>query len=59
MADNIEKAPPKGKIKFNITLSDEQKEAKSNILIHLIKTKKSDIERGMKVKKVLSKLYYK
>ena len=34
MADNITKAPPKGKVKFNITLSDEQKEAKSNILSH-------------------------
>ena len=29
---NITKNPPKGKIKFNITLSDEQKESKSNIL---------------------------
>ena len=34
MAENITKAPPKGKVKFNITLSDEQKEAKSNILAH-------------------------
>ena len=34
MADNIEKEAPKGKIKFNLTLSDEQKEAKSNILYH-------------------------
>tara|TARA_B110000259_G_C13835005_1_gene330302 strand:+ start:43 stop:705 length:663 start_codon:yes stop_codon:yes gene_type:complete len=34
MADNITKSPPKGKVKFNITLSDEQKEAKSNILRH-------------------------
>ena len=34
MAENITKTPPKGKIKFNITLSDEQKLAKSNILIH-------------------------
>ncbi len=34
MADNIEKAPPRGKIKFNITLSDEQKESKSSILYH-------------------------
>ena len=25
MAENITKAPPKGKVKFNITLSDEQK----------------------------------
>lgn len=32
MADNIKKQAPKGKIKFNITLSDEQKQAKSNIL---------------------------
>jgi len=32
--NNIEKKPPKGKIKFNITLSDEQKEAKSNVLFH-------------------------
>lgn len=31
---NIEKAPPKGKIKFDLTLSDEQKEAKANILFH-------------------------
>ena len=34
MADNIKKNPPKGKIKFNITLSEEQKESKSNILSH-------------------------
>ena len=34
MADNIEKNPPKGKIKFNITLSEEQKEAKTSILYH-------------------------
>ena len=34
MAENITKSPPKGKVKFNITLSDEQKEAKSNILRH-------------------------
>ena len=34
MADNITKKPPKGKIKFEITLSEEQKEAKSNILTH-------------------------
>ena len=34
MAENIEKNPPKGKIKFNITLSEEQKEAKTNILYH-------------------------
>ena len=34
MAENIEKNPPKGKIKFNITLSEEQKAAKTNILYH-------------------------
>ena len=34
MAENITKNPPMGKIKFNITLSQEQKEAKSNILTH-------------------------
>jgi len=34
MAENIEKNPPKGKIKFNITLSEEQKGAKTNILYH-------------------------
>ena len=34
MVENIKKTPPKGKVKFNITLSDEQKEAKSNILTH-------------------------
>ena len=34
MPDNISKNTPKGKIKFNITLSDEQKDAKQNILIH-------------------------
>jgi len=34
MAQNIEKDAPKGKIKFNITLSDEQKESKSSILYH-------------------------
>jgi phosphate starvation-inducible PhoH-like protein len=34
MADNIEKVPPRGKIKFNITLSDEQKDSKANILYH-------------------------
>jgi phosphate starvation-inducible PhoH-like protein len=34
MADNITKKPPKGKIKFEITLSEEQKIAKSNILYH-------------------------
>ena len=34
MPENIEKNPPKGKIKFDLTLSDEQKDAKSNILYH-------------------------
>lgn len=34
MAENIEKNAPKGKIKFNITLSEEQKEAKTNVLYH-------------------------
>ena len=34
MAENVEKNPPKGKIKFNITLSEEQKNAKTNILYH-------------------------
>ena len=34
MADNITKKPPRGKVKFNITLSEEQKESKSNILTH-------------------------
>ena len=34
MAENIEKTPPRGKIKFDLNLSDEQKEAKSNILYH-------------------------
>ena len=34
MPVNNEKPPPKGKIKFNIILSEEQKSAKSNILIH-------------------------
>lgn len=34
MSENIQKNPPKGKIKFNITLSEEQKEAKTNILYH-------------------------
>lgn len=29
---NTSKAPPKGAVKFSLTLSDEQKEAKSNIL---------------------------
>ena len=31
---NIHKQPPKGSIKFSLTLSEEQKEAKSNILNH-------------------------
>ena len=34
MADNKDKNPPKGNIKFNITLSDEQKLAKAEILNH-------------------------
>lgn len=34
MAENVEKTPPKGKVKFDLTLSTEQKEAKSNILLH-------------------------
>lgn len=34
MNENIEKTPPKGKIKFDLTLSEEQKDAKSNILYH-------------------------
>jgi len=34
MSENISKTPPKGKIKFSINLSEEQKIAKSNILIH-------------------------
>jgi phosphate starvation-inducible PhoH-like protein len=34
MPQNIEKDAPKGNIKFNINLSDEQKEAKTNILYH-------------------------
>lgn len=34
MTENIEKTPPRGKIKFDLTLSEEQKEAKSNILYH-------------------------
>ena len=34
MAENINKQPPKGKIKFSITLSEEQKMAKTNILYH-------------------------
>ena len=34
MPENIEKTPPKGKIKFDLNLSEEQKDAKSNILYH-------------------------
>ena len=34
MPENIEKNPPKGKVKFNLTLSEEQKDAKSHILYH-------------------------
>ena len=34
MAQNIDKNPPKGKVKFNITLSDEQKLAKTSVLYH-------------------------
>lgn len=34
MADNITKRVPKEKVKFSITLSDEQKETKANILTH-------------------------
>src|SRR6056300_1095590 len=34
MAENIRKVPPKGKIKFDITLSEEQKLAKTAILYH-------------------------
>jgi len=34
MPNNIEKTPPKGKVKFDLTLSEEQKDAKSNILYH-------------------------
>ena len=34
MAENIKKVPPKGKVKFNLTLSDEQKLAKTAILYH-------------------------
>ena len=34
MAENIEKAPPKGKIKFDLTLTEEQKSAKTAILYH-------------------------
>src|SRR6056300_1201497 len=34
MTENISKTPPKGKIKFDLTLSEEQKDAKSNIMYH-------------------------
>ena len=34
MQNNKSKKPPKGNVKFNITLSDEQKRAKENILKH-------------------------
>ena len=34
MAENISKNPPKGKIKFDITLSDEQKSTKTAVLYH-------------------------
>lgn len=34
MADNTSKNPPKGNIKFSITLSAEQKQAKSEVLRH-------------------------
>ena len=34
MAENITKNPPKGKIKFDLTLSEEQKLAKTAILYH-------------------------
>jgi phosphate starvation-inducible PhoH-like protein len=34
MTENISKTPPKGKIKFDLTLSEEQKNAKSNIMYH-------------------------
>ena len=34
MAENITKNPPKGKVKFNLTLSEEQKLAKTAILYH-------------------------
>ena len=34
MAENISKNPPKGKIKFDLTLSEEQKDAKSSIMYH-------------------------
>jgi len=31
---NKDKKPPRGNVKFNITLSDEQKKAKENIMNH-------------------------
>tara|TARA_R110000803_G_scaffold62533_2_gene122901 strand:+ start:1514 stop:2173 length:660 start_codon:yes stop_codon:yes gene_type:complete len=34
MADNMSKTPPKGNVKFEITLSEEQKLAKAEILTH-------------------------
>lgn len=34
MAENIEKSAPRGKIKFDLVLSEEQKNAKANILYH-------------------------
>ena len=34
MADNINKQAPKGKVRFSISLSDEQKSAKTSILYH-------------------------
>ena len=34
MTENISKTPPKGKIKFDLTLSEEQKDAKANIMYH-------------------------
>ena len=34
MGENINKQPPKGKVRFSITLSEEQKMAKTNILYH-------------------------
>ena len=34
MAENINKQPPKGKVRFSITLSEEQKSAKNCILYH-------------------------
>jgi phosphate starvation-inducible PhoH-like protein len=34
MPENIEKTPPRGKIKFDLNLSEEQKQAKANILYH-------------------------